>query len=343
MKISFVYVLAFFVCVVNGASDSTICSTEPCAGKRCIETQPQPSTVKVMTFNVAWENTKSLTPEESKNIEKQGKDIFMVCQQQLKNGGESCQTRVAKRIRIHLGLESITDLAYSPKVDILGLQEVTFENPEDFTSWNLHSQVFKNEHEIKSYGHSYHVRVGKKASAGMITLFDSKEFELISEDFGGLGTEAQTRLYLVTYLRHILTRQIFVVVNVHAPRKGFFEEERFVKEIWKKIKRKFPVMNLILLGDFNQGKYYTANAAIEFFKIGFGLFEESNLKPTCCFSQNEGGKFKLRDPYSLNYGESTGDNEAYDHIMSNIPFMRMLPYGAYSKDDDIRIPNENTV
>ena len=30
----------------------------------------------------------------------------------------------------------------------------------------------------------------------------------------------------------------------------------------------FPVMNLILLGDFNEGKSYTTNAAIEFFKIG---------------------------------------------------------------------------
>ena len=102
-----------------------------------------------MTFNIAWENTKSLTDNESEKIKNEGKDIFTVCQQQLNIGGESCQTRVAKRIRIHLGLEIIPDFAHSPKVDILGLQEVTFENPEDFTSWNLHSQVFKNEHEIK--------------------------------------------------------------------------------------------------------------------------------------------------------------------------------------------------
>lgn len=312
---------------------------------RCIETQPQPSSIKVMTYNIAWENTKQTSPEDFQ------KEIFKICQEQMTDSDQdSCKKRVAKRIRIHIGYVSETGSHAKhdkAKVDILGIQEATFiDDVESLKSWNLYDMVFPNG--VKHYEASVYVRKGRHASAGIVTFYDSEKFEFIAKDTGGLGPKTSTRVYLVTYLRHKLSRQVFVHVNIHAPRDGL-EQDKMIREIWKKIKRKFPVMNLIVAGDFNEGSSQTIKKGVKFFEFGFALHEPENLKPTCCFTTRDGDRFHLKDPYSILSSESAINEQNYDHIMSNIPFMRMLPYGAYEKQEhnenfeDVLSPTEHTV
>ena len=197
--------------------------------RQCIETQPQPNSIKVMTYNIAWENTKQTSQASNK-------EIFKICQEQMQNpAGNSCKKRVAKRIRTHLGHDvSGTDSQEKrkkAKVDILGIQEASFiDGLESLKKWNMYDMVLPTNEE--GYGVSIHVRTGRRASAGILTFYDSEKFEFIAKDTGGLGPKESTRVYLVTYLRHKKSSQVFVHVNIHAPRDGL-EQNKLIQEIWK--------------------------------------------------------------------------------------------------------------
>lgn len=130
--------------------------------------------------------------------------------------------------------------------------------------------------------------------------------------------EGKSRYFILTFLKHRESNQMFVFFNVHAGHSDWSGQFLFAL---RNIKKYYPASNIIVSGDFNADEIMMNSH--KFYQVNLKFTPSvPNGPKTCCFARkNAEGKFTLDPAWS----EFDQPGSRYDHVFNNMGFINEIP------------------